>query len=119
MLLNMVYADILSLMDGASLIRRIMAGASMPVGGLLAGADLMETGIAMVIVSRMAPWPAVRWANIVVAAGNSVAVATGGTLSPYYVFFATMEVVGLALCIGSAWTWTDTRAGALEGGASS
>ena len=44
-ILNMVYADILSLMDPTSLIREIMAGAPLPAGGLLAGAIVMETSI--------------------------------------------------------------------------
>ena len=35
-ILNMAYADILSLMDPTSIIRGIMAGAPLPAGGLLA-----------------------------------------------------------------------------------
>ena len=38
LLTNMIYADILSLIDATSPIRKIMAGASTPAGGLLAGA---------------------------------------------------------------------------------
>jgi hypothetical protein len=49
--LNMAYADILSLMEPTSPIRRVMAGAPMPQGGLMAGAILMETALAMVILS--------------------------------------------------------------------
>jgi len=76
-LFNMVYADILSLMDPASPIRSVMQGASLPPGGLLAGAILMETPIAMVLLSRVLQRKANRWANIIVAAINMVAVIAG------------------------------------------
>lgn len=59
--LNIAYADILSLMDATSPIRKIMAGASLPAGGLMAGAILMETSIAMVILSWVLPYKANRW----------------------------------------------------------
>jgi hypothetical protein len=53
--LIIAYADILSLMDPTSPIRKIMEGTPMLAGGLLAGAILMETSIAMVILSWVLP----------------------------------------------------------------
>jgi hypothetical protein len=109
-LFNMVYADILSLMDPASPIRRVMQGVPLPPGGLLAGAVLMETSIAMVLLSRVLKHRANRWANIIVAAINMVAVVAGGPGRPYYVFFATIEVICMSVIVWFAWKWSDPEA---------
>jgi len=103
-LFNMIYADIISLMDTTSPIRKVMGGAPMPPGGLLAGAILMETAIAMVLLSRVLKYKANRWANIIIAVINIVAVITGGQ-GLYYVFFATIEVVCMSLIVWYAWKW--------------
>lgn len=104
-ILNMAYADILSLLDSSSPIRAVMAGASMPAGGVMAGAILMETSIAMVVLSWLLRYKVVRWVNIVIGALNIVAVINGGHGS-YYVFFATVEVVCMLLIIWFAWRWS-------------
>lgn len=103
-LFNMIYADIISLMDAESPIRRVMGGAPMPPGGLLAGAVLMETSIAMVLLSRLLKRKANRWANIIVGVINIVAVIAGGQ-HPYYILFATIEVVCMSLIVWYAWKW--------------
>jgi hypothetical protein len=103
-LFNMVYADILSLMDPTSPIRRIMEGDPIPPGGLFAGAILMETAVLMVILSWVLPYKANRWVNVIIGAINILAVATGGH-GLYYIFFATVEVVCMLLIIWFAWKW--------------
>ena len=103
-LFNMIYADIISLMDAGSPIRRVMGGAPMPPGGLLAGAVLMETSIAMVLLSQLLKRKANRWANIIIGAINIVAVIAGGK-HPYYLLFATIEVVCISLIVWYAWKW--------------
>ena len=103
-LFNMIYADIISLMDAGSPIRRVMEGAPMSPGGLLAGAVLMETSIAMVLLSRLLKRKANRWANIIVGVINIVAVIAGGQ-HPYYILFATIEVVCMSLIVWYAWKW--------------
>ena len=102
--LNMAYADILSLMDPTSPIREVMAGVPMPAGGLMAGAILMETSIAMVILSWILNYKVNRWVTIVIGALNILAVVTGGH-GLYYIFFATVEVVCMLLIIWFAWKW--------------
>ena len=102
--LNIAYADILSLMDPTSPIRKIMEGAPMPAGGLLAGAILMETSIAMVILSWLLPYKANRWVNIIIGGINMFAVVTGGH-GLYYIFFATVEIVCMAYILVFAWKW--------------
>ena len=107
-ILNIAYADILSLMDATSPIRAIMAGASLPAGGLLAGALLMETSIAMVILPWVLSDKVNRWVTIVIGAVNILAVVTGGH-GLYYVFFATVEVVCMLLIMWLAWKWTNPK----------
>ena len=111
-LLNMIYADIISLMDPASPIREVMKGAGLPPGGLLAGAILMETSIAMVLLSRVLKHQANRWANIVAGGINIVAVIRGGPPRSYYILFATIEVLCMSLIVWYAWKWPnpDVRA---------
>ena len=103
-ILNIAYADILSLMDSTSPIRAAMAGTPLPAGGLIAGAILMETSIAMVILSWILNHKVNRWVNMVIGALNILAVATGGH-GPYYAFFATVEIVSMLLIIWFAWKW--------------
>ena len=107
-LFNMIYADIISLMDATSPIRKVMGGAPMPPGGLLAGAILMETAIAMVLLSRLLKYKANRWANIILGVINIVAVITGGQ-GLYYIFFATIEVVCMSLIVWYAWKWANNE----------
>ena len=72
----------------------------------MAGAILMETGIAMVILSWILNYKVNRWVNIVIGALNILAVVTGGH-GPYYAFFATVEVVCMLLIIWFSWKWTN------------
>jgi energy-coupling factor transporter transmembrane protein EcfT len=90
-ILNMAYADILSLMDPTSIIRGIMSGAPLPAGGLLAGAIVMETSIAMVILAWVLNYKVNRWVNIIIGVFMIWQIVIGGH-GPYYVFFAAVEV---------------------------
>ena len=105
-IVNMAYADILSLMDSTSPIREAMAGTPLPAGGLIAGAILMETSIAMVILPWILNYKVNRWVTIVIGALNILAVVTGGH-GLYYAFFATVEVVSILLIIRFAWKWNN------------
>ena len=103
-LLNMVYADILSLMDPASPIRRIMAGTAKVPVGLIVAAILMETSIGMVLLSRILPRQANRWANMAAVVINIPAVLLGG-LGAYYYFFAGVETLGMIAIIVLVIRW--------------
>jgi hypothetical protein len=102
--LNLAYADILSLMDPTSPIRGVMAGAPLPAGGLILGALVMETSIAMVILSWVLKYKVNRWVTTVIGALNILAVVRGGH-GIYYAFFATVEVACMLLIIWFAWRW--------------
>jgi hypothetical protein len=103
-IVNMAYADILSLMDPASIIRGIMAGNPLPAGGLLAGAIVMETSFAMVILPWVLDYKVNRWVSAVIGAFMILQIAIGGHGS-YYVFFETVESVCILLIIWFAWKW--------------
>ena len=109
-LLNMIYADILSLMDPASPIRRIMAGTARMPADLVVGAILMETSIAMVLFSRLLPRQANRWANLTAVVINIPAVLFGGRGAYYYVF-AGVETLGMIAIAFLVIRWPTAVAG--------
>lgn len=103
-IVNMAYADILSLMDPASIIRGIMAGNPLPAGGLLAGAIVMETSFAMVILPWILNYKVNRWVTIIIGVFMILQIVIGGH-GPYYVFFETVESVCILLIIWFTWKW--------------
>ena len=103
-ILNMAYADILSLMDPTSIIRGIMAGSPLPSGGLLAGAIVMETSIAMVILPWVLNYKVNRWVTIIIGIFMAWQIIIGGH-GLYYAFFATVEVACILLIIWFTWKW--------------
>ena len=107
--LNMAYADILSLMDSTSIIRGIMAGAPLPAGGLIVGAIVMETSFAMVILPWVLNYKVNRWVSIIIGVSMSVQIVVGGH-GLYYVFFETVEVLCILLIIWFTWKWTNLEA---------
>lgn len=110
-LLNYIYADVFGLffLPGAQ-----KETAGMTTGAVLGFAVLMETGIAMVLLSRVLKYGANRWANIVAAVIHTAAVVFtlfGETPpAPYYLLFATVEIACTLFIIWYAWTWRRTDA---------
>ena len=103
-ILNMTYADILSLMDSTSIIRGIMAGSPLPAGGLMAGAVVMETSIAMVLLSWVLNYKVNRWVTMVIGAFMIQQIVAGGH-GLYYGLFETVEVACILLIIWFTWKW--------------
>jgi hypothetical protein len=103
-IVNMAYADILSLMDPASIIRGIMAGNPLPAGGLLAGAIVMETSFVMVILPWLLNYKVNRWVTIVIGLFMIWQIVIGGH-GLFYVFFETVESVCILLIIWFTWKW--------------
>ncbi len=110
---NYLYADVITLMDPATL-KEIMTGTAGPVpmtpGFLLGAAVLMETAIAMVPLSLILEYAANRWANIVFGVLHTAAVFAslfvGGTMpASYYVFFAVIEIACTSYIVWCAWRW--------------
>jgi hypothetical protein len=103
-ILNMAYADILSLMDPTSIIRGIMVGAPLPAGGLLLGAIVMEISIAMVILSWALNYKVNRWVTTIIGVFMIWQIVIGGH-GLYYLFFTAIEVASILLIIWFAWKW--------------
>ena len=111
-LFNYIYADIHSLIDPATL-KQIMTGyvGSLHItpGFLLGSAILIETAIAMVLLSRLLPYGVNRWANIIAGVIHTAAVAASifvGEAPPlYYIFFGTIEILCTLLIVWYAWKW--------------
>jgi hypothetical protein len=102
--LLMVYADIVSLLDPTSPIRKVMAGAPLPAGGLLAGAILMIISISPVMLSWVLDYKVNRWVSIIIGAYMIVYIVIGGH-GLYYVLFETVEVACILLTIWFTWKW--------------
>ncbi len=103
---NMVFADILTFITPGKLqaLWAGQAGVHITPGLLLVFAILIEIPIAMIFASRiLKPGPS-RWANTVAAVVTTAFVVGGGSLTPHYVFFATVEVACMALIVWSVWT---------------
>jgi Family of unknown function (DUF6326) len=111
--LNYLYCDIASLMDPQLLpqyLRGNVNGLEFTPRFLLAAGVLVEIFIAMVLLSRLLPYRANRWANI--AAGTvmtAVQLATVLFTKPasYYAFFSAIEIAATAAIVWYAWKWTE------------
>ena len=103
--LNYLYADVFSLFfDPAAR----SGAASMTAGVALLFAVLMETSIAMVVLSRVLRRGANRWANIAAGVFHTGLVAwslLGQPAAPFYVFFASVEIAWTLFIVVYAWTW--------------
>jgi hypothetical protein len=117
-LFNYVYADIHSLIAPESL-RQLMTGYvgsfRITQGFLLGSAVLIETAIAMVVLSRVLEYRPNRWANIVIGALHTAAVILsvfvgGERPALYYMFFAAIEIVCTSLIVWYAWRWKPAAA---------
>jgi hypothetical protein len=115
---NYLYADITSSMDSSvlkELITGVVGGMQITPWFLLGGAILMETAIAMVLLSRVLKYRANRVMNIIVGIIHTVAVLAsifvgGGVPAPYYIFFITVEVACTLFIIWYAWKWRNPGA---------
>ena len=79
-------------------------------GFVLVTAILMETAIAMVLVSRVLKYRPNRWANILMGAFHTLFVSwslIGDTPSLFYGFFAVIEIVCTLFITWYAWKWTN------------
>ena len=107
-LFNIIFRDIHEFVE-PGFIEEIMTGTSNgnPITEhmLLLGGVMIEVPIAMVLFSRLLPYGANRWANIIVAALYGVLIASFGTTDLDDVFHLVMESAALSFIIWSAWRW--------------
>ncbi len=119
-MVNMIYADILSFMR-ADTLQGFLGGHAEDIvitpAFLLLIAVLTEIPIGMVALSLLLPARVARWSQLAAAAVTVVYVWGGATLAAYYVFFAAIETAACLLIARTAWTWppaTDAADAATE-----
>jgi hypothetical protein len=109
-MINMAYADILSLHIPGTLeeVAKTSVSTGAPIPQLmLGGAIMLEIPIAMIFLSRVLKYKVNRWANIIASVITITYVVGGGILYPHYIFIATIEVVCMLLIVWFAWKWTN------------
>ncbi|MHB1131411.1 MAG: DUF6326 family protein [Chloroflexota bacterium] len=113
---NYLYADVYTLFFNPVLQpeawKQFLAGDAGGIqisqGFVLVTAVLMETAIAMVLLSRVLDYRANRWTNIISGAFHTLFVSwslLGGTPTLFYIFFATIEVACTLFIVRYAWQW--------------
>jgi hypothetical protein len=107
-MINMAYADILSLhIPGAfDEVAKTSVSTGTPIPQLmLGGAIMMEISTVMIILSRVLKCGVNRWVNIITSIITIAFVVGGGVSYPHYIFIATVEVICLLLILWNAWKW--------------
>jgi len=102
-LFNMIFRDLHELAKPEYL-EELINGQVSELMLLLAG-FIIEIPIAMVLLSRLLPYGANRWANITVAAILILPLIAYGTNDLDDIFFLIIEVAALLFTIWSAWRW--------------
>lgn len=114
-MLNYIYADVLTLMD-SSVLNQIIQGTT---GGveitqtfLFFGAILMEIPILMVVLSRILEYKWNRLANIIAGLIKTLAMVGSmfvGTPVMYYLFFGIIEIATTLYIMWLAWKWKPSK----------
>jgi hypothetical protein len=107
--LNYIYADVFTLFFNPTAQKETLA---MPQGAVVIFAILMETAIAMVLLSRVLKYGANRWANIAAGVFHTAFVSWslfGQTPMLYYVVFATIEIACTLFIVWYAWMWRNSE----------
>jgi len=114
-LINMIFADIFGFMladTPCNIMARNADRITITPEFLLIAAVMTEVSMVMVIASRLLPYRLNRWANILGGIFTIVYVVGLGSLTPHYIFIASIEVICSAWIVWLAWQWreTDSRA---------
>lgn len=107
-MINMVFADILSFMDPEFLSQvatGVVSGITITPMFLLLAAIFVEVGILMIYLTRALNRRASRIANLIAVTITILFVIGGGSLKPHYIFFASIEVIAMIYIAYLAWTW--------------
>ncbi len=107
-MLNMVFADILSFMS-PGVLQQVLSGTAdgiqITAGFLLVAAVVAQVPISMVLLSLLLPQRTARWANIAAAVVTVAFVLGMGSATPHYVFIAALETLGCLAIAWWSWTW--------------
>ena len=114
-MLNYLYADVLSLMDPILLPQWVtgkVGGLTITRPFLLAAAVMMEVPIAMTLLARILPRRSNRIANIAAGTFKTIAVTASlfvGEPNMHYVFFASIEIPTTIAIVILAYRWREQR----------
>lgn len=104
-MVNMIYADIYSIM--VELVNKNTIDIPGDVKTIMAIAAIVTNiPILMIYFSRVLKFKANRWANIIAGCLTIIYILGGGSLTPHYIIVASLEVTILLVIIVSAWKWT-------------
>lgn len=108
---TMVFADIIGFMNPGMLKDMLTGNVGFPItqGILLVFAVLLEIPITMIFLSRVLKYKVNRWANIISGIITILFVVGGGSPFPYYLFFASVEVICMLIIIWTAWKWQEEK----------
>lgn len=110
--LNIICADILSFISPGFMAELVTGGLESNVvthGLFLAIAVLLEIPIAMIFLSRILPQRSNRISNLVAGIITIVFVIGGGSTTPHYIFFASVEVICLLIIMQTAFAWKESH----------
>ena len=107
-LLNTIFRDIHEFVE-PGFIEEVMTGTfngtQITENLLLLGGFMAEVPIAMVLLSRLLPYGANRWANIIAAVITISFEIMNGTTDLDDTFHMFIEIAALSFIIWSAWRW--------------
>jgi len=109
-MINMAFADILSFMLPESLQQMLTGevdGVVITPMFMLVAAILIEVGILMIYLTRALSVRASRIANLGAVVLTILFIVGGGSLTPHYIFIASVEVLTLLYIAYLAWTWRE------------
>lgn len=110
--LNVISADLLSFLNANFLKGIIETGSAeglvITPSFLLIAAILLEVNILMVVISRLATYRINRTLNIIAPPIVIAFIIGGGSMTPHYIFFASIEVITLILIMRIAWKWRES-----------
>jgi hypothetical protein len=105
-MINMLYADVLSLHIPGTMEEVARTAGETPITLLmLGGAIMMEFSLVMIILCRVLKYRVNRFFNIIVSFVTILFVVGGGANYPHYYFIAGIEMICLSLIIWNAWKW--------------
>ena len=105
-MLNMIYADIYSIM--VELVNKNTLDIPGNVKTIMAVAAIVTNiPILMIYLSRVLKYEANRWANIIAGVLTIIYVVGGGDLSPHYIIVASIEIILLLIILVNSWKWHD------------
>lgn len=108
-MLNIIFADILSFLNPEFLQELLTTGAAAGVeitpSLLVLVGIITQIPIWMIFLSRVLRHNINRWANIIASLITMAYVLGGGSLMPHYILIVSIEVACMLFIIWYAWTW--------------